>query len=47
MGGRGRQIGMRVEELVKADANENAYGTPEEVKRAVSAAAANFHIYPG
>lgn len=42
-----QEVGLRVEELIKMDANENAYGTPEEVKQAIVEAFSKLHIYPG
>ena len=42
-----QEVGLRVEDLIKMDANENAYGTPEEVKQAIVDAFSKLHIYPG
>jgi hypothetical protein len=41
------EVGLRVEDLIKMDANENAYGTPDEVKQAIIDAFSKLHIYPG
>lgn len=42
-----QEVGLCVEDLIKMDANENAYGTPEEVKSAIADAFGKLHIYPG
>ena len=40
------EVGCQVKDLVKLDANENSYGTPEVVRRAISESLASAHIYP-
>ncbi len=40
------EVGLQVGQLAKMDANENAYGTPDEVKRAITESLAQAHIYP-